>query len=117
MKFIVTFLTMLSYGFLTMSSDCKQCIVLIPIGTLYFSFPILLINSLQFFLLFKRNYNGFIPLNFVLTILPIVLFFIFNLCISDLKSFDSKILLVGSLTNLLLNIVTFLKLNRHIKTI
>lgn len=108
---------MIIFGFLTMPKGCGQCIILIPIGTLFFSLPVVCVNAFQFLILFKRTYNNnFTLLNFTLTILPSLVLCGFNLYVSDLNSSDSKILLVGVITNLLLNIASFVNMNKYAKT-
>lgn len=117
-KLVVVILAMNIFGFLTMPKDCGQCIILIPIGTMYFSLPILFINALQFLILFKQTYNNnYTTVNFTLTILPSLVLWGLNLYISDLNSSDSKILLVGVIANLLLNIASFFYINKYVKTL
>jgi len=115
-KLIIVVLAMIGFGFLTMPGDCKQCIILIPVGSVFYSLPILCVNALQFLILFKRTYNSiFILINFVLTILPSFMICVSFLCVSDLNSSDSKISLVGVFANLVLNTLSFVYVNKFAK--
>ncbi len=112
-KLIIVYLAMIGFGFLTMSVDCKQCIILIPVGSVFYSLPTLCVNALQFLILFKRTYNNtFSQINFGLTVLPSLILSSSILYASDLNSFDNKMLLVGVFANLALNILSFVYLNK-----
>jgi hypothetical protein len=110
---IGSMLTMLAYGFFIMPTNCRQCYLLLPIGTICFTLPICLFNMGQLLLLIKKIQGTFSII--FLTVIPAMVFLGIILNFYENDSGDDKIALSGAISNFILNILTSFFLIKYFK--